>query len=77
MQSEFNIYGKTLGSRLILGSALYPNPTLMQQALQQSGCEAVTLSLRRQAPEQQGGEQFWQLIRDLNLKLMPNTAGCH
>lgn len=77
MQTEIKIYGQTLSSRLILGSALYPNPAMMQQALQHSGCEAVTLSLRRQAPEQQGGEQFWQLIRDLKLRLLPNTAGCY
>lgn len=77
MADPFLIYDTPLASRLLLGSALYPSPALMQQALAQSQCGAVTLSLRRQAPEQQGGEQFWRLLRELQLPLLPNTAGCH
>jgi thiazole synthase len=48
----------------------------MLESLRQSGCEAVTLSLRRQAPESHGGALFWLQIRDTQLKLLPNTAGC-
>jgi len=76
MDKPFAIYGTVLQSRLILGSALYPSPTLMLESLRQSGCEAVTLSLRRQAPESHGGALFWQQIRETQLKLLPNTAGC-
>ncbi|MDP5144066.1 thiazole synthase [Rheinheimera baltica] len=77
MSETLDIYGTALPSRLILGTSLYPSPAIMQQAITASGCAALTLSLRRQAPEQRGGEQFWQGLRSFNLHLLPNTAGCH
>ncbi|MBN2647654.1 MAG: thiazole synthase [Thiotrichales bacterium] len=72
-----DIYGTLLNSRLMIGSALYPSPQIMQESIIASGAEVVTLSLSRQNPQQAGGEIFWNLIRSLGLKLLPNTAGCH
>jgi len=37
----------TLESRLILGSARYPNPGTMLDALKASGTEMVTVAVRR------------------------------
>lgn len=71
------VYGKELNSRFFIGSALYSSPKIMQQAIKASGAEVITLSLRRQSPDQQGGEQFWDYIKDLGCHLLPNTAGCH
>jgi thiazole synthase len=68
---------KHLNSRLLIGTALYPSPEIMMQSIQASGAEVVTVSLRRQNPEQQGGHDFWSLIKKLNVNLLPNTAGCH
>lgn len=76
MQS-LDIYGTKLPSRLLLGSAHYPSLAQLQQAIVQSQCAAVTLSLRRQAPAEHGGEQFWQQLKSLALPLLPNTSGCH
>ena len=76
MQS-LDIYGTKLPSRLLLGSAHYPSLAQLQQAIVQSQCAAVTLSLRRQAPAEHGGEQFWQQLKNLALPLLPNTSGCH
>ncbi|MBN2866131.1 MAG: thiazole synthase [Thiotrichales bacterium] len=76
-QDTFNIYGTQLTSRLLIGSALYPSPQSMQQSIQASGAQVVTLSLSRQNPQANGGETFWQLIQSLGLHLLPNTAGCH
>src|SRR5688500_11215346 len=73
----FEIAGKSLQSRLFLGTALYPSPRIMQEAIQVSGAEVVTVALRRQAPVQGGGQDFWQLLREVNVRLLPNTAGCH
>ena len=70
-------YGVALNSRVMLGSALYPSPAIMQQAIRASGAEVVTVSLRRQSPEAGGGESIWQCIRELGLHVLPNTAGCH
>ncbi len=64
-------------SRLLIGSALYPSPQIMLDAIEASGAEIVTVSVRRQHPQQRGGEDFWQLLSSLKLHLLPNTAGCH
>ncbi|EGG98603.1 Thiazole biosynthesis protein ThiG [gamma proteobacterium IMCC2047] len=74
---SWQIGGKTLNSRLFIGSALYPSPAIMQQAIRSSGAEVVTVSLRRQNPGEGGGSSFWQLIKELQLNILPNTAGCH
>lgn len=67
---------KTLDSRLLIGSALYPSPTVMQQAIAASGAQVVTVALRRQSPQQGGGQQFWDRLKHLDVHLLPNTAGC-
>jgi thiazole synthase len=63
-------------SRLLIGTSLYPSPEIMRDAIVASGAQVVTVSLRRQSPQKMGGEQFWNYIKGLNLKLLPNTAGC-
>jgi len=68
---------QSLESRLLIGSALYPSPSIMQDAIRASGAGVVTLSLRRQNPGAGGGNDFWALLRELDLHLLPNTAGCH
>ena len=40
-----NFYGKTFSSRLLVGSALYPSPAIMQGAIRASGSQIVTVSL--------------------------------
>lgn len=72
-----NIYGTQLNSRLLIGSALYPSPQVMQDAIKASGAQVVTLSLSRQNPQANGGASFWETIQSLGLHLLPNTAGCH
>lgn len=75
--SKLNIYGQEFDSRLLIGTALYPSIDSMRESIEASGSEIATLSLRRQSPESNGGEAFWQIIQSLNLTLLPNTAGCH
>jgi len=69
--------GKQFSSRLLLGTARYPSPTIMQEAIRASGAEVVTVSLRRESAGGRIGNAFWDLIRDLNVTVLPNTAGCH
>ncbi|BDV32963.1 thiazole synthase [Methylocystis iwaonis] len=69
-------YGATLRSRLLLGTARYPSPAILADAIRASGCEIVTVSLRREAGGSRAGESFWGLIRDLGARVLPNTAGC-
>lgn len=70
------IYGEQVNSRLLIGSALYPSPDIMTQSIVASGAEIVTVSLRRQQSAA-AGDDFWQLIKNTGLKILPNTAGCH
>ena len=77
---SLSIYGTELDSRLLIGTALYPSPAIMQQAVIASGAKVMTLSLKRQAPAEQGGQMIWQYLQQLandhQIKLLPNTAGC-
>jgi len=66
----------TYSSRLIMGSALYPSPEIMSEAIAAAGAELVTVSLRRQSPEKAAGSGFWSLIKELGVDVLPNTAGC-
>ena len=70
-------YGKQFSSRLLLGTARYPSPTIMQEAIRASGAEVVTVSLRRESAGGRIGNAFWDLIREVNVAVLPNTAGCH
>lgn len=74
--NTWQLAGKSLKSRLLCGSALFRSPKLMQDSIIASGAQVVTVSLRRQAPDANGGSSFWDLIKDLNIHVLPNTAGC-
>lgn len=64
-------------SRLFLGTALYPNLTVMEQAITASEAEVITVSLRRQLTNAPGKNTFWEAIKKKNCHILPNTAGCH
>ena len=72
-----SFYGFEPKSRLFLGTAQYPSPAILAEAVNASGVEIVTVSLRREAGEGGAGQAFWSLIRDLGVRVLPNTAGCH
>jgi thiazole synthase len=72
-----DVYGVTLASRLLLGTAQYPSPAILAEAVRRSGAEVVTVSLRRESGAERAGQAFWSLIRDLGVRVLPNTAGCH
>ncbi|WDD99249.1 thiazole synthase [Thalassomonas actiniarum] len=77
---SLTIYDQPLNSRLLIGSALYPSPEVMKQAIIASGAQVVTLSLKRQNPAALAGETIWRYIRECVARtkgfLLPNTAGC-
>lgn len=72
-----NLYGYAPKSRLLLGTSQYPSPAILGEAVRASGCEIVTVSLRREAARGREGQDFWRLIRELGVRVLPNTAGCH
>jgi len=71
------LYQATLTSRLLLGSARYPSPAVLAGAVRAAGAGAVTVSLRRESGGERSGQAFWALIRELGVRVLPNTAGCH
>ncbi len=71
------LYGTEITSRLLLGTALYPSPAILAEAVKGSGSEIVTVSLRREMAGGKSGGAFWSLIQSLGARVLPNTAGCH
>ena len=70
------VYARRLSSRLFLGTAQYPSPDALRGAVTESGAQLVTVSLRRESSAGGSGDAFWQLIRELGVDVLPNTAGC-
>jgi len=67
-------YGTTLTSPFMLGTAKYPTPATLAEAFAASGASVATVSLRR---ERGDGPEFWDLVRQLGVHVLPNTAGCY
>ena len=76
MDDALTLYDVKLDSRLLLGTARYPSPAILAQAIRAAKTQIVTVSLRREAGGSRGGESFWTLIRESGARVLPNTAGC-
>ncbi len=70
-------YGVEIRNALLLGTAQYPSPAILAEAIRESGVEVVTVSLRRESGNSRAGEGFWALIRELGAHVLPNTASCY
>jgi thiazole synthase len=71
------LYGASLQSHLLLGTARYPSPAILSAAVRAAAAEVVTVALRRESGGERAGQGFWGLIRELGVRVLPNTAGCH
>jgi len=69
-------YDTEIGSRLLIGTALYPSPQILANAVEASGSKLVTVSVRREAARERAGQGFWEIIKKLDVHVLPNTAGC-
>jgi thiazole synthase len=74
LDDRLSIAGRSFGSRLLLGTAGYPNQQVMLDALDAGGAEIVTVSIRR-ISLQGYAESMVDLIGG-RYHLLPNTAGC-
>lgn len=72
----FPIAGVDLDSRFFLGTAGYPSPQVLQQAIAASGAQVVTVGLKRQLAQAGAPGDFYRMIRETGAHLLPNTAGC-
>ncbi len=67
------IDGKKINSRLIMGTALFPNIDVLNKSLQSSGTEIITMAIRRLNLTNRGNF-LDQINKDYTF--LPNTAGC-
>jgi thiazole synthase len=68
--------GVPLQSRFLLGTAGYPSPSVLRDAIAASGAQVVTLGLRRElAGAASGDNGFVEIVRASGVRLLPNTAG--
>jgi thiazole synthase len=75
--TTWHIGGRTLTSRFFLGTAAYPSPQVLQDAIAASGAEVVTMGLRRQLAAGGQADDFFAMVKASAAHLLPNTAGCH
>src|ERR1700754_2624459 len=73
-ESKLTIAGRSLGSRLILGTGGASNLAVLEEALIASGTELTTVAMRR--GDADGGTGVLGLLNRLNITPLPNTAGC-
>jgi len=70
------IGGKTLGSRLIVGTGKYANYEQMGCALEASGATVVTVAVRRERLIDAQGKSLLDCLDTSRYTILPNTAGC-
>lgn len=74
---ELTLYDTPFTSRLLLGTAAYPSTDILRRAVERAQPAMITVSLRRSGSlDETQGQSFWQLLQDLAIPLLPNTAGC-
>jgi len=63
-------------SRLFVGTGKYVTYELMRDALAESGCEVVTVAVRRERMVDTDGRNILDFLDLDHYMLLPNTAGC-
>jgi thiazole synthase len=80
LADAWSIGSTPLHSRFLLGTAGYPSPEVLRQAIVASGAQVLTLGLRRTLGTTGQDNGFVQMIRKTaraqDAHLLPNTAGC-
>ncbi|MGY6528676.1 MAG: glycine oxidase ThiO [Cyanobacterium sp.] len=70
------IAGRKFNSRLMTGTGKYPSIESMQQSVIASGCEIVTVAVRRVQNNAPGHEGLAEALDWSKIWMLPNTAGC-
>lgn len=73
-QDTLVIAGVEFGSRLITGTGGAPSLSILADALRASGTEMTTVAMRRVDHTASGS--LLDVVRQLGLRVLPNTAGC-
>src|SRR5438105_7168946 len=73
---QFKLGKYTLRSRLFVGTGKYPSLEIMRDALEASGCQVVTVAVRRVEMGQKDAAGILDFIDPKKYLILPNTAGC-
>ena len=71
---DFELAGRTLESRLIMGTGGFRNLEAMGDALEGSGADLATVAMRRVDPSARGS--ILEVLERAGCSVLPNTAGC-
>lgn len=74
--NDLKIAEKSYNSRLLIGTAGYPNFQIMTESIAASSAEIATVSMRRVQFTDTSSENLFTLLRQRNMTILPNTAGC-
>ena len=76
LDQPLTIAGRTFQSRLMTGTGKYRHIEQMQQSVAASGCEIVTVAVRRVQTNAPGHEGLAEALDWSKVWMLPNTAGC-
>ncbi|MEX0652568.1 MAG: thiazole synthase [Phycisphaeraceae bacterium] len=76
LDQPLHVAGRTLHSRLIVGTGKYADYEQMQKALDASGSEVITVAVRRERLIDKAGRSMLDYIDTDRYTILPNTAGC-
>lgn len=77
MNDKFVIKGMEFKSRLWVGTGKYKDFAETARAIEASGADVVTVSVRRVNITDRGSENLLDYIDPKKYKILPNTAGCY
>jgi len=73
--TPYTIGGKTLTSRLFLGTGRFPNPLVLKKAIAESGAEVLTFAIRRVQLDTVDEDAVLQHVDSGRMTFLPNTSG--
>ncbi len=76
LENGLAIAGRHFKSRLIVGTGKYRNFEQMRRSIDASGCEMVTVAVRRVQTNAPGHQGLAEALDWNKLWMLPNTAGC-
>ncbi|MBW4462315.1 MAG: glycine oxidase ThiO [Nodosilinea sp. WJT8-NPBG4] len=74
--TPLTIAGRTFSSRLMTGTGKYDDFEVMRQSIAASGCEIVTVAVRRVQTSAPGHQGLAEALDWSKIWMLPNTAGC-
>lgn len=78
-EDTWHVGPMSLRSRFLLGTAGYPSPQVLHEAIVASGAQVVTVGLKRTlaaAGDNGSIAMIRQALKETGARLLPNTAGC-